>query len=457
MKFEGGSMNILDFFPYDAPRPSQLKVLEWVQKHYDDYDVFVLQCPVAAGKSGLAVTIAKWANSVYESTCSITTPDNVLVQQYKNDFKLLTLPYANSFAGRDLFARAKADFKAAPLKLMNNFTLLANKVYSDVQIMDEAHQLIPMLQDFEGVTIWHHLECYPKTIKTVADVLLWAASLGPKDKLGKRLEKLLSKNPKDYVIVQDRDLYRGRIRDYLRIYPLTPKNNSPILWPPSRVKKLFLMSATISKFDVEDLGLHNRRVGYIEVPSDIPKENRPFRVMDIGSMGRGAQRETLPAMLGEIRRLHNANKGRGMLHTTYGLAASISASGEYPSLIFHRVDNKRELLNDWLYDNDDKRSFIGCGLTTGIDLKYDRCRWQAILKCQFPNLGDPAVAAKAERSPEWYQWTTIKQVVQAYGRVCRAPDDKGITYMLDSDFSRLLEHSRHLMPLWFLESIEEKT
>jgi hypothetical protein len=759
--------SILDYFPYDKPRPSQLKVLLWVEKNWDRFDLMVLQCPVAAGKSGLAVTIANWANQEHGVLTGITTPDNVLVNQYKQDFNLLTLPYRNSFASGDLYVQAKNEFKAAPLKVMNNFTLLANRAYSDLQIMDECfpgdvevltnfgfkrfdelgthekvaqvdsnsleldfvmpsryvkkqvvdhdmvrfsstkninltctakhamlvtnrlngitskyyadavplstsqvyragistqfgpetmsswqklmiatqadgcitgksniqfsfskqrkidkfkelmaegkfeysevkgkpvngacqakrrfivrrmqgaskvlwdhfeiqdisanlgreileymvewdgcrinknqlyfssviktnadfyqtvaclsgyssnmtvqvdprkdtfsdvhrlfiskdrssvglstskrtshkysgnvfcvtvpkgniivrqkgkpivvgncHQLIPMLQDFEGIKIWQHLEGYPKTIKTVADLLVWAGSRGPKDKLGKKITKLVSRNPSDYVVVQDSELYRGRIRDYLRIYPLTPKNNKPILWPPSKVKKLILMSATIAKPDIEDLGLHNRRVGYIEVPSDIPPANRPFIFVGQGSMGRGNARETLPKIMTKLRDIHNGNGGRGMLHTTYSLSSSMQAKGETPALIFHGITDKRDKLNAWMYDQSDKRTFVGCGLTTGLNLKYTVCNWQAIMKCQFPDLADPAVAAKAERSPEWYAWTTIKQIVQAYGRVCRAPDDLGATYMLDSDFIRLYTEYKHLWPTWFTEALE---
>lgn len=446
-------MTILKYFPYPKPRPSQLKVLEWVEQNWDRYDLMVLQCPVAAGKSGLAVTIANWANQEHGVLTGITTPDNILVNQYKRDFNLLTLPCRSSFASGDLYVQAKNEFKSAPLKVMNNYTLLANRAYSDLQIADEAHQLIPMLQDFEGIRIWHHLEGYPKTIKTIADLLVWAGSRGPKDRLGKKITKLVSRNPMDYVVVQDQEIYRGQLRDYLRIYPLTPKNNKPILWPPSKVRKLILMSATIAKPDIEDLGLHNRRVGYIEVPSDISPANRPFIFVGQGSMGRDGSSDTLPKIMSKLRDIHNGNGGRGLLHTTYGLSAKLQAGPKIPALLFHGTYDKRDKLNGWLYDRSDKRTFVGCGLTTGLDLKYDVCNWQAIMKCQFPDLGDPAVAAKAERNPEWYAWTTIKQIVQAYGRVCRAPDDRGATYMLDSDFIRLYTEYKHLWPTWFCESV----
>lgn len=225
----GISNNILDYFPYETPRKSQIQVLQWVERNWNRYDVMVLQCPVAAGKSGLAKTICDWAVSTQGCRTGITTPDNVLVRQYVQDFDLQTLPVKAAFATPDHYIAARTAFKEAETKVMNNWTLLANRAYSEVQIMDEAHELIPMLQDFNGLSVWHHLDPYPKSIRTVADVLVWAASRGPKDSLGKKITKLLNKNPKDYVVVQEKEVYRNKERDRLRIYPLTPKNNSPVL------------------------------------------------------------------------------------------------------------------------------------------------------------------------------------------------------------------------------------
>lgn len=445
--------NILDHFPYSTPRPSQLKVLQWIEKNWNKYDVFVLQCPVAAGKSGLAITIGRWAHDKYGSTTSITTPDNVLVGQYRRDFKLPYLPRKNQFASGDLFKAAKERFKDAPLKVMNNYTLLANRVYSEVQIMDEAHELIPMLQDFEGIKIWQHLEGYPESIRTAADLLMWAAARGPKDDLGKKVTRLVSKNPLDYIVVHEEAPYRGKLRKCLRIYPLTPKNNKPILWPPSKVRKLILMSATIAEPDIQDLGLGRRRVGYIEVPSDIPVENRPFIYQGVGSMGRANQRIILPKAMEKLYEIIEKSSGRGFVHSTYGLVSSIHGTGGDAKFISHDAFNKQHTLDAWLGNKDDHRTFVGCGLTTGLNLAGDICRWQAILKCQFPDLADPAVAAKAAQNPEWYQWTTIKQIIQAYGRVCRAPDDHGATYCLDSDFLMLYNKARHLFPGWFTEAV----
>lgn len=435
---------ILDYFPYDKPRPSQLVVLDWVERNWGRYDVMVLQAPVAAGKSVLADTIAKWANDVHGDDVGVTTPTNVLVNQYKSEFNMATLPPANRFAGRDLYVAARDQFKQQPIKLMNNYTLLANRAYSRLQIMDEAHELIPMLQDFEGVTAWQHLHDFPSDIRTVADTIVWAGSL--RNKFGDKIVRLLSKNPQDYTIDMGTGLYRNQMQNFLRIYPLTPKNNKPILWPYHKVRKLILMSATIGPPDIEDLGLHLRRVGYIEVPSDIPKENRPLIYAGQGSMGR----DSISATVGKIDDWLARQDQRTFMHATYNVAARMNRRAE--NVTFHGPFDKQAKLHDWM-SGEDTNHFVGCGLTTGLNLKGNRYQRQAIAKCQFPDLGDPAVMAKATQSPEWYRWATAKSIIQAYGRICRAPDDYGETYILDSDFVRLYQKAGDLFPKWFREAI----
>jgi Rad3-related DNA helicase len=60
---------------------------------------------------------------------------------------------------------------------------------------------------------------------------------------------------------------------------------------------------------------------------------------------------------------------------------------------------------------------------------------------------------RAESDPEMYAWMAIRLVVQAAGRVCRAPDDEGITIILDSDLKRLYSKYEHLFPAFFRDAL----
>ena len=73
-------------------------------------------------------------------------------------------------------------------------------------------------------------------------------------------------------------------------------------------------------------------------------------------------------------------------------------------------------------------------------------------KMPYGDLGDPWTAARRERDPRWYALETAKALVQTYGRSCRHAEDFGITYILDGQFTRFLQHYRPLLPEWFLDA-----
>ena len=90
----------------------------------------------------------------------------------------------------------------------------------------------------------------------------------------------------------------------------------------------------------------------------------------------------------------------------------------------------------------------------GVDLPYDAARFQVIPIISKPYLGDSYNREILMKNPELYLEMTIKKVVQQQGRVCRAPDDWGVTYILDKSFDRLYigEGETHL-PDYFTKAL----
>ena len=98
---------------------------------------------------------------------------------------------------------------------------------------------------------------------------------------------------------------------------------------------------------------------------------------------------------------------------------------------------------------------VSPSMSEGVDLPYDKCRFQIIYKIPFPYLGDKQVFMRQKRDKRWYAYKTVMTLMQAYGRGMRAEDDYCATYILDSDI-RLLFRSpmyRSLVPEFFKEAI----
>ncbi|RJX47016.1 helicase C-terminal domain-containing protein, partial [Halonotius pteroides] len=54
----------------------------------------------------------------------------------------------------------------------------------------------------------------------------------------------------------------------------------------------------------------------------------------------------------------------------------------------------------------------------------------------------------------WYYRAALRTVIQACGRVVRAPDDHGATYLADESLLDLFERARSDMPPWFQAQVD---
>lgn len=227
-------------------------------------------------------------------------------------------------------------------------------------------------------------------------------------------------------------------------------------------ERVLLMSATIldPSTYLASLGLDADDVAVVSVRSTFPAERRPIRVRPAARLTRHRLAAELPRLVGAVADLMRAHPDeKGVIHAhSYRIARAIeeglpaelqarlrghvAASGRDAALAAHLSDPGPTVL-------------LTPSMTEGIDLADDAARWQAICKIPWPFLGDPQVAARRERDPDWYAWRTCLTVVQAYGRTVRSADDHAVTYLLDADFPRFLRRERGRLPDWFVEALEE--
>jgi ATP-dependent DNA helicase DinG len=86
-------------------------------------------------------------------------------------------------------------------------------------------------------------------------------------------------------------------------------------------------------------------------------------------------------------------------------------------------------------------------------LADDASRFQILCKVPFPYLGDAAVQKRMVANPQWYNYQTVKSVVQALGRSIRNESDHAISYILDQDWERFYKNSKDMFPLEFSAAI----
>jgi len=471
-------VSILDYFPkHLAPRQEQRDALLKLEEMWDEFDVFVLNLPVSVGKSAIAITISNWL----KGRSVILTPSNILVEQYLKDYpQLHTIKRKDQYSCHSLMDQAScADFSATkkftckncPYKLAvakkdfvktsvaNYYTYLAYKMFRETLIIDEAHQLRGMVTDQMSTKLWKFKYKYPYSLRSYDDLKKWVDRHPSllKDKTLQLLKQELNQPTPRYLVEKGTDYYRGRQEEALLVKPIDTSAYSGLLWPTSKVRKLVLMSATISNVDIHQLGLAKRRVITINSGSPIPPAQRPvfFDEETALQLSIHSKEEDYQKLAAEIRRIIELHPNqKGFVHITYSLLNKVRPllEGKSDRYIFHTKEDK--LLKYQAYRQNQKDAVLfACGLYEGVDLLEDMGRFQLITKVPWPSLAEPAIRWQAEANPSYYAWEATKVVIQATGRICRSPTDYGTTHILDRSFARLYVKNKEQFPQWFRDGL----
>jgi len=512
--------SILDYFS-GTPRQGQREILQRIDAAWDRYDVFVISAPVAFGKSRVAHAISSWAADL-GLKATIATPDNLLLGQYTSEFPDMGASLRRDlYTSEREYRAARERAERAPVRGTTYAGYLGTRAHRDVVTFDECHRLVPFLQDKEAVRVWECQLPIPGWVQTVDALAAWATedaaaheaeaerlqaaiagldarviqeierevaragregrkALRKRDlsdaasqavelitrakaraREAKRLARLankLAQHPATYVVRRLKAPHFRHQCQCIELVPLTPRFNKPILWPPHRVDKLVLMSATVHAEDLYDLGLDQRRVLQLEAPSPIPPEQRPVVFAPVGSLGMRRRVVDLPVVVAALQRLlvRHAEE-RGVIHCTYELLEQLRASdlGKDPRLVWGVRGQRAPVFQEWLGTaGRDNRVLVAAGLTEGIDLIGDRASWQVVTKILYPSQADVAVWAKSRARPEWYHWQGVRDLLQTIGRICRSPTDYGITYVLTTELHRILQDWPALLPAHFWDSLK---
>ncbi|AEH36164.1 helicase C-terminal domain-containing protein [Halopiger xanaduensis] len=247
----------------------------------------------------------------------------------------------------------------------------------------------------------------------------------------------------------------------LTIKPMNPeKYLQHTVW--DRGNKFALLSATILNKDAfcRQVGLTPDKVALVDVGHTFPVENRPLYDVAQGKMTYEHRGDTTPKIARTIVRLMQRHPDeKGLIHAhSYDiqerLADLLRDFGVGERIRVHDRDGRDAALEEWKASNDPD-VFLSVKMEEALDLKGDLCRWQVLCKAPFLNTGDSRVAHRLEEGQwAWYYRTALRTVIQACGRVVRAPDDHGATYLADSSLLDLFERARTDMPDWFEEQVD---
>ena len=155
-----------------------------------------------------------------------------------------------------------------------------------------------------------------------------------------------------------------------------------------------------------------------------------------------------------VQKNHNFVSNGIVVHNcvNYRVAKFIYENVASNRLMIHDASN-RDAVVDYHCESDEPTVLVSPSMMEGVDLRGDRSRFQIMCKLPFPFLGDQVVSKRMQNDPTWYDYQTVRSIIQALGRSIRSEDDYAVSYILDTDWQFFYRKTKHMFPDEISQSI----
>jgi Rad3-related DNA helicase len=306
----------------------------------------------------------------------------------------------------------------------------------------------------------------PRAMRLMADSLEEAKSSRSKTKkaeLVKKADHCDKSVCKWNRFINDHENYE---KNWIFEKELDDKGNTKILvepiWGNAYMKETFwnrydhviFMSGTILDKKIFSflVGLEDDESEYLALPCPFDVDKRPIIYTKFGKMSYYDKSETFKKAVPIIKKILERNKdNKGIIHSgNYQFNEWIRRSIKDTRLLIHDSSTREDYLKHHL-ESEKSTVLVSPSMINGIDLKDELSRFQIILKVPFPHLQSSKIKKRLETYPDWYNWKTLVDIMQSYGRSIRNEDDWAETYILDSCFDQILSKG---IPKYFKNAIK---
>ena len=511
-KYANVNPQVLNYFPFEKARKHQLETISEILEAVDNgYKYIVLEAGTGTGKSAIAATLSRMFESSYVLTITKQLQDQY-VRDF-NDFSVVKgrsnfkcrLSNAGCDEGKCVLEGHNCKYKIKEKVTRENtcsyywqkyLALSSDVVISNypymflelnyvgdftkrfLMVCDEAHNIEDKLMKTMEINLYNRqLEkdikkvISPQTLKSAekgewimeidsiqghySDIEIKDLPTNKADRINSTIAKLkalknnLEKEPGNWVIDADEhgvSFKPLRVNHYAEDYLF--KHGEVVIF----------LSATIlsHKMFSKWLGLNPDEVYHIQVDSPFSVEKRPIELTLAGKMSKSRVRQSAPKSIEILQKILKRHEGeKGLIHTNSYKCQRYITDNLYNSRLISHGSNNRERVLKFFEEDDNPLVLVSPSMSEGVDLPYDKCRFQVIYKIPFPYLGDKQINMRRKKDQRWYAYKTAMTLVQTYGRGMRAEDDSCVTYIVDSDIKMILNSPlyKSLIPEFFKEAI----
>ena len=367
----------------------------------------------------------------------------------------------------------------------------------DVLIIDEAHDFEEVVCSFLAINFsemglknlsFKNYKSIGKTIKMINDVNDFMdfgerfkeecedtisrlkAKIKSNRKDTKSMQKLsdvesllnrTNKFMKDYVVRSDNWIlevqYNKKKEKKISIQPVwCGYYLEEYIW--NKYEHVIMLSGTFLKKGLTCFlnGLPNEKTTYLSMDSPFPLDKRPIWYMPVSKMTYKNKENAFNQYKPWVYKIMKKYKNKkGIFHTvTYEIAKWMEDNfSDEKRFIYHTSKDKDKALKRH-YNSDSPTVLVSPSMATGVNLEYDRARFQVLAKIPYPNLSSNKTKKRMEMNKDYYTYRTVLGIIQAYGRGVRSYDDSCDFLILDESFSNVLKYSYSWFPEYITKAIK---
>jgi len=219
-------------------------------------------------------------------------------------------------------------------------------------------------------------------------------------------------------------------------------------------QEIVLLSATIRPYHMDWFGVSD--FSFFEVESPFPVERRPIHWIPTLRMSRSTEEAGFPRLMKRIDDLIASRPGRkGIIHTvSFSRAKKIVEMSQHSGIMMLNASANTGTVVEQFKRESKPVVLVSPSIDTGFDFPYRSADWQIIAKVPFPVPTDPLVAARSLDDDNYHAKVAVSRLVQMTGRVMRAEDDMGETFILDDNVGYLVSHFKPYFPRWWREAFK---
>ena len=201
------------------------------------------------------------------------------------------------------------------------------------------------------------------------------------------------------------------------------------------------MSATISdSFMKMTMDLDQEETAFIKLDPVYSPDSKQIMFCAPGKLNYRSMKDpemikVLKEMVNEIVINANEDGYKGLMLTpSFAVSEMLASAVPRETKIFlHKQGQKVDAVIAEFKAYKGKSILISPSIYEGLDFADDLSRYQIIVKCPYPSLGEKRMAHIADKYPEVYKIMTLMKIVQGIGRSVRNKDDFAVTFILDQN------------------------